>query len=337
MESLEQVIATIAKESDKSPQEIKELIEDKKTELSGLVSEEGAAYIVGRELGVSLLKEGRKRLKVKNLVGGMQSVEVVARVMGLSEVREFEREGKKGRVQSVTLGDETGVVRMPFWNQEIELLQSLEVKEGDVVSLTGGWVKMDARGSPELRLGRGKVEKSKEKIKVAAREEVARAGTAQRTQLAEAKEGSVVEVRGCMVQLFQKDPFFEVCPDCSKRVREEEGKIRCKEHGIVKPEHYLVISGVLDDGTGSIRVVFFRELAEQLFGEKVKGLKQIAEKAQDPLAVYEKFQGLGKDFLIRGRLKKNDFSGEVELVANEILEVDPRKEADMLLKSVERS
>ena len=45
------LIEKISKESGKSVKSVTDLIDEKKEELSGLVSEEGAAYIVGRELG----------------------------------------------------------------------------------------------------------------------------------------------------------------------------------------------------------------------------------------------------------------------------------------------
>jgi len=337
MESFEKIIEVISKESKKPQDEIKKLIEEKRDELSGLVSDEGAAYIVGRELGVSLLKDGKRKLKVKNLVAGMQAVEVCGRITNVSEIREFEREGRKGRVVNISLGDDTGVVRMPLWNNEVDLLTSLEIKEGDVVSLTGCWVKMDSRGSPELRLGRGKIEKSDEKIEVPEREEMNKFTQAERTDLKNIKEGGFVEARGCLVQVYKKDPFFEICPECSARVFEEDGKHKCKEHGIVKPEFQIVVSGVMDDGTGSARVVFFRELAEQIFGENVKGLKQIAKRGKDVLSIYDHFKIMGKDFVVRGRVKKNDYTESLEIVVNELKEVDVKKESDLLMTELKNN
>jgi len=334
MENLEKLVETISKESGKTKEEVRQLIEEKKTELSGLVSEEGAAFIVGRELGVSLLKEGKRELKIKSLVEGLRGIDVLGRVVNISDIREFERDGKKGRVLSISLGDDTGVVRMPLWNQEIDMFQGLEIKEDDVVSVSSGWVKLDNRGLPELRLGKGKIAKSKKKVSVPAKSEMKKFTSFRRMGVGELKEGDFAEVRGCMVQLYRKDPFFDTCPECGSRVFEEEGKPRCKEHGIVKPESQAVISGVLDDGTGNIRIVFFRELAEQFFGENVKGLKQIAERGKDVLSIYDHFQGMGKDFLVRGRVKMSDFSGSLEFIANQIEEMDAKKEADSLLEGL---
>jgi hypothetical protein len=224
---------------------------------------------------------------------------------------------------------------MPLWNQEIDMLQEIGIKEGDIVSVSGAWVKLDNRGNPELRLGKGKLEKSSASVKLPPKSEMKKFMETRRSEIRELKEGDFAEVRACLVQLYRKDPFFDTCPECGTRVFEEGGKPRCREHGIVKPEQQVVVSGVLDDGSGNIRAVFFRELAEKLFGENVKGLKQIASRGKDVLSVYDHFQGMGKDFIVKGRVRRNDFTGNLELVANEIEEMDARKEADRLLKSLE--
>ncbi len=331
MEGTDKLIEDISRESGKPKEEISRLVEEKKDELSGLVSDEGAAYIVGRELGISLLKEGKRRLKVKNLAEGLRGIDFIGKILSISEVREWEKAGKKGRVMSLVLGDDTGSVRMPLWNEEIDAFQKAEFSEGDVVSVGGSWVRLDNRGNPELRLGKGGFRKSREKVKAVPVERAAGGFSAKRMGIGELAEGASAEIRGCIVQLYRRNPFFEVCPECGTKVFEEGGKKRCKDHGIVEPELRMVVSGVMDDGTGNVRAVFFRELAERLFGENVKGLKQIGERGKDILSVYEHFRGLGKDFIVRGRVKKSDFTGELEMVVNDLEEMDPRKEAERLL------
>lgn len=337
MEDIQKLIETIANESGKPLKEVAGLVEEKKEELSGLVSEEGAAYIVARELGVSLLKEGRRTVKAKHLGEGMRSVDFVGRVLSISDVREFEREGKKGRVLSLQLGDETGVVRLPLWNEEIDRVAELQIKEDDVLAISGGWVKMDNRGQPELRLGRGKIGKTEEAVEMPPKEVVLKTAKPQRMEIRDLTEGATAEVRACLVQLFRRDPFFEACPECGIRLFPEDGVFRCKEHGIVKAETRMVVAGVLDDGTGNIRAVFFREVAEKLFGETAKGLKQISQMGKTFLSIFDEFKSLGKDLIIRGRVKKNQFTGNLELIVSEIQDIDPRKEADRLLKQLKEN
>src|SRR3989338_6867593 len=149
MLGFEGLIQKICEHANLTEEKVRELIQEKRNELSGLVSEEGAAYIVGRELGLNLLKDEKRLLKVGNVVPGIKTLDIVAKVVRVFEPREFEKEGKKGAVQSLILGDETGTIRMPLWNEEIKLLENLGIKEGDVVKISGGFAKLDYKGQAE--------------------------------------------------------------------------------------------------------------------------------------------------------------------------------------------
>jgi replication factor A1 len=336
MFSIEEIIEKICEHTQMSQKKVLQLIEEKEDELSGLVSREGAAYIVAREFGISLLKESKKQLKIKNLTEGLNSVDIVARIVNISEPRTFDKEGgAKGSVANMLLGDETGMVRLTLWNEEIEHITDLGLKEGDVVRLTRGYVKMDNRGNLDLRLGKGRLERVEEEVKLPELHGMQKDfGIVRRKPLSEAKDGENIEIRACLVQLFRKNPFFEVCSTCGVRMKNKAGKWVCDQHGDVKPSYNVVISGVLDDGYGNIRVVFFRELAEKLFGKTAGELRTFAQERVDPMAIYDSFDALGKDYVIKGRVRKNDLTENLELIANSIEEPDVKKEFEMLIKEV---
>jgi replication factor A1 len=332
MFSLEEIIEKICEHTGMTQKKVMQLIDEKEDELSGLVSREGAAYIVARELGISLLRESKKQLKIKSLTEGLNSVDIIARVMRISEPREFQKEDRKGSVASLILGDETGMVRLSLWNEEIETVAELGLKEGDVVKVSRGYVKMDNRGNLDLRLGRGRIERIEEEVKLPELKGMERDyGTVRRKILSEAKDGETIETRACLVQLFRKNPFFEVCSTCGTRMKNKSGKWVCDQHGDVKPDYHIVISGVLDDGYGNIRVVFFRELAEKLFGKTAAELRAFAQEKVDPMAVYDAFDVLGKDYVIKGRVRKNELTENLEIIANSIEEPDVKKEFELLV------
>ena len=327
MLGFEGLIQKICEHANLTEEKVRELIQEKRNELSGLVSEEGAAYIVGRELGLNLLKDEKRLLKVGNVVPGIKTLDIVAKVVRVFEPREFEKEGKKGAVQSLILGDETGTIRMPLWNEEIKLLENLGIKEGDVVKISGGFAKLDYKGQAELRLGRGDLEKADEEIGEVKRQ----AANYERKPIAGLKDGMFAEVRGTILQMYQRNPFYAICPKCGSKAADEDGKMKCKEHGEVEPDFNMVISGVVDDGTGNIRAVFFRELAEKLFGKTTQELRQLAMKKSEAAAVFEAFPGVGKEYIIQGRVKRNDYTESIELVASGLEEPDVKKEIETLL------
>ena len=95
-------------------------------ELSGLISEEGAAHIIANELGVEIVSTNTtKKLKIKEIYAGMRSVTTVGKVMRKFEVREFSKEDRSGKVCSVILGDDTGTIRTVFWNDQVDLLKDV--------------------------------------------------------------------------------------------------------------------------------------------------------------------------------------------------------------------
>jgi len=116
-------------------------------------------------------------------------------------------------------------------------------------------------------------------------------------------------------------------------VEESEGKFICKEHNAVEPKKQLIFSGVLDDGSGNIRFVLFRDLAEKIIGKTPEELA--AEfKDRDPAEVYEDFSGLGKEFIIKGRVRTDSYTESLEILANGIEEVELKKESEALLNEL---
>jgi len=118
---------------------------------------------------VQILERGvevERWMKLRDLKPGMRGVDIVARVVEISDVREFQRgDGSKGRVASLLLEDETGRVRMSLWDEEVELLG--EIEEGDILAITDGYI----RGGPgplSLSLGsRGRIKVNPEGVEVA--------------------------------------------------------------------------------------------------------------------------------------------------------------------------
>ncbi len=334
MFSVEEIVKKIREHSEASEEEIRKLIAEKQEELSGLVSEEGAAYIVARELGVNLLKETKRQLKIKNLVPGLRSVELVARVVRIQEPREFERNGKQGKVVNIVLGDETGTVRLSLWNDECEIAE--RINEGGSVRIFRAYTKEDSMGNPELRIGRGSIEKIDQVVNLPPPESIEeRFGKPVRREIAEFGEGQFNETRAALVQAFNRNPFYEVCPVCGSRVKENEGKWRCEEHGEVTPEKNLVLSGVIDDGTGNIRAVMFRSAAEKVFGKDVNEIEDALRGKGEDFQLSSIVEGLGREFIFRGRVKRNSYSGNLEFVVNEVEDVDAKREAENLIQKIE--
>ena len=136
------------------------------------------------------------------------------------------------------------------------------------------------------------------------------------------------------MQIF--DPrFFEICPQCSKRVKNAEGAFVCDKHNNVEPDFSYVLNLIVDDGTENIRTVFFRDSMEKLINaskEKTLEYKDNPEKFEEI-----KTELLGNIIKINGRVKKNLFFDRIEIVANSVsLNPNPEEEIERLDEEVKK-
>jgi len=272
-------------------------IKHKITELSGLISEEGAAHIVANELGIDLTPV-QEDLKIKKIYPGMRNVSLVGKVVRKFPVHEFKKGDSTGKVCSIVLGDETATIRVVFWNEQTDLLN--KVNDNDLLSLKNVYVR-DNKGNKEIHLGQeGEMEINPKGVSVG---EVRASNNFGRKKIGELNDGEDnVEVLGTVVQVF--DPrFFSVCPNCGKRAADGQ----CAEHGQVEAVDSYVLNLVVDDGTGSIRGVFWKNQTDHLLNSDVVKFKD------DPTSFEEvKTDLLGEQFKLMGRVKRNDMFDRLE-------------------------
>lgn len=327
MLTLEQILSELEEKTNFSRKQLYDKIKKKHEELSGLVSMEGAAHLVARDLDVVILKPEKRKLKIKDMTDGMKNINFKARVIQISDTRTFERkDGSTGKVCNLILTDGTGEVRLPVWDKQVESMQK-ELKEGNVIEVKNADIRETAFGM-EVRLPITSKIKKIEDDKILPTEPVGR--IIKRTSIENTKEGSY-ELRGNVIHLFDTGPFFRLCPECRKTLEKTEKGYKCEQHSIVKPETNMIISGIMDDGTGSMRVVFFRDQAERVSGEKLDLLSQMSQEEAMSLI---KNNVLGNEFVFKGRIKKNKIFDTLELVVNDVEELDIEEESKKVINEI---
>jgi len=101
--------------------------------------------------------------KVGDLTPQSKAVNVTAKVVSKTENREIPmgRDGSPHKVSDALVGDETGVVYLTLWDDNIE-----KVNEGDTVRVENGYVTL-FKGNIRLNIGKyGKLEPAKEPLSV---------------------------------------------------------------------------------------------------------------------------------------------------------------------------
>jgi replication factor A1 len=109
-------------------------VEEKVEQMGGLADEETAAMLVAHELADA----GGEVSGIADIEAGMDEVKFVAKVVGIGEVRTFERDGEDadGRVVNVEVADETGRIRAALWDDAAEAAAE-ELEIGQVLRIAG--------------------------------------------------------------------------------------------------------------------------------------------------------------------------------------------------------
>ena len=118
-------------------EEFEAAVHDKVEQMGGLADEETAAMLIAHEL------EDEEVSGIADIAPGMDEVKFLAKVVGVGDLRTFERDGDEddeadeGRVINLDVADGTGQVRISFWDRMAQSVADGEVEVGDVLRIKG--------------------------------------------------------------------------------------------------------------------------------------------------------------------------------------------------------
>ena len=149
----EMAILILQIRSDLSREALEEIVEKKKEEAGGLLTDEGATYIVANDLGVDLSGEGvlKTGITIKDLLVGASNVTITGTALSVYPARSFRRrDGSAGQIARIVIGDETGKVKVVLWDEQAEQRFAKE----EVIRVNHGYVKKGLDGQVEVNVGR---------------------------------------------------------------------------------------------------------------------------------------------------------------------------------------
>jgi len=310
-----EVILQKIQEQAKIPEtEVSSKIQEKMDQLSGLISKDGAAHIIANELGVKLFEENAStRLKISHVRDGMRSVETVGKITSLFDVREFQRkDGGSGKVASFVMGDDTGTIRIVLWNEQTDIIPNLAV--GTTVKIVGAYTRDNIRGlelhlatkgevviNPDGEIIDKVVETKEERKKI--------------NELTDTDKN--VELLATIVQVFEPR-FYEVSPETGRKMTQAE-----TDKGMT-PAFAYVMNAVIDDGSSTIRTVFFRNQMANLLNMEHDAIMKFKEDIGGFQTVKDDL--LGKMIRLVGRVQKNEMFDRLEFVSQMVFEPDAAEE-----------
>ena len=304
----QQLIEFIAQSSGVSLEEIERKIEAKQAKLAGLISREGAAQVIAAELSVNFDKQ---MIKISQIVPGMRKINFVAKVINLFPIREYNKNGRSGRIGSFILADDTSNIRTVLWDENhIDLIAKGEINQDSVVEVSNASIR-----NGEIHLS------SFSEIKVSNKNMdnvITEKPTFQKT-IINFNPSDNVSARAFIVQMFEPR-FFEVCPECRKKVVDSE----CQEHGKVTSDKRALLNFVIDDGTECIRSTMFSEVLEKIIPrEELENVEKFAQKKEELL---------GKEMLVTGQVRKNQMYNNNEFIVSGMEDIN----LDNLIEELEK-
>ena len=193
-----------------------------------------------------------REYKIKDLRGGLSTVEVSARILEIKE-REVEINGQKKKVFSGVLGDETGKAQFTAWHD-------FKLKEGAVVKISSGYVKA-WKGIPQFTFDQKATVEKLDANKIP--EKDVKTQKIPISELVERNGGLDVEVEGTIIEIRKGSGFVQRCPECNRVLQGDT----CAVHGAVQGKADVRMKLVIDDGAGSVSAILGRELTEKLLGK----------------------------------------------------------------------
>ena len=185
--------------------------------------------------------------RVEDLALGRSDVDLVGKVLDTDSVRTFDRDdGSEGKVANLTLGDETGRVRVTLWDEQADLVE--EFDPGETVEVVDGYVR-ERDGDLELHVGsRGDVERVDEDVEY----------VPETTDIADLEIDQTADIAGGVVETDPTRTFDR--DDGSQgqvrnvRIKDETGEIRVALWGdkadadVDLADHLLVTDAEIQDG-----------------------------------------------------------------------------------------
>jgi len=258
-----------------------------------------------------------REVKIKDLRSGIGAVDVTARILELKE-----REAKVGeetkKVFSGMIADETGKAQFTSWHD-------FKIKEGDVLRITGGYVK-SWKGIPQLTFDDKATVKKVDKSKVPKKDLQSRKMSL--FTLVEKRGALDIEAEGTVIEIRPGSGIITRCPECNRTIQDNQ----CGIHGKVNGKSDLRLKLVIDDGTGSVGSVLNKELTEKLLGKTIEECKKMSEDA-----LVEKINKtlFARKISIQGNALGDEFG--TSLIAKDVrfVDLDMEEEAEKLSQEVE--
>jgi replication factor A1 len=188
-------------------------------------------------------------LSIRNLIPSLNDVTLIGRVVAVFPPKAFKKD-KSGKVASLLVADQSGILRVVLWNDKTSLMQSGEIKVGQVIRFSHGYTREDRSGRVELHIGeKSEIEINPKDVEAKDYPAIGKF-TTKIGEITQAHRNKKVNIIGTVKELFSASTF--------QRQDSSAGK---------------VMRFILADETGEIPVVVWDEKVDELEKMFSKGVR----------------------------------------------------------------
>ena len=136
-------------------QELLLLVERKKQESHGLLSDEGAIRLLAQQLSITTVPSSELGdQRISSLQAGLMDASITGEIVSISPLQVFQRsDGSSGKVLRTRLADSSGQIAVVCWDSIGEFVSEQGIGAGSKLRLEHGYTKYGKGGETEFHMG----------------------------------------------------------------------------------------------------------------------------------------------------------------------------------------
>jgi replication factor A1 len=140
-----------------SAEHIREMIDEKKRKVgAGYLTDQGALFLIGADLGISFENVPKLSSGIKDLYVGAKEVTINSRVMNIYPIRRYIKKDTNEEIvnRTITVYDKESSIKVRLWdNNQINMPDAIGLQPGDLIKISRCYVKSGLDGKPIISLG----------------------------------------------------------------------------------------------------------------------------------------------------------------------------------------
>ncbi|MEA1924449.1 MAG: OB-fold nucleic acid binding domain-containing protein [Candidatus Altiarchaeota archaeon] len=271
-----------------------------------------------KELDLPPLEDGTVGdIKITEIKPDISGFTTEGRILQVFQPRSF----SGGSMASLIISDGEGTIRVVLWGGKSEIAN--ELKKDDAVKIRNAYSKANLNDEPEVHVGNYGSLSLNQETELPSMQEIEKSLVNKKDIIDLESKDRYVQIKGTIVHIDdEKRIIYYTCQSCGRSVQNTGLGWYCEScNDDVEPVSNLVLSFTVEDGTGSIRAISFKESAEKVLGMDVEEVMNLIRETQDELAPLKEMEKtiLDQEISLMGRVKYSDFSDQLEFIVDDVV------------------